>query len=134
MNINDVYPSKYLKASDLQGKEITVTMDRVEEESVGQDGDTKPVLYFQGKQKGIVLNKTNSNNIMGAYGAETDNWSGKQIVLYSTYVDFAGKSVEAIRCRAARAVQTTKGGKQSLKHPETTHATDAHLNDEGPFT
>ena len=70
-------------------------------ESVGQDShDTKPVLHFQGAQKGMVLNKTNANVITILYGDETDNWIGKQIELYPTQTDFRGEIVDCIRCRA----------------------------------
>lgn len=99
MNINGAFPSTYLKAADLQGRTVTVTMDHVKIEEVG-DGP-KPVLYFQGKEKGLVLNKTNSNNIAFIYGPETDHWQGNPIQLFPTMVDFQGKSVEAIRVRGA---------------------------------
>jgi hypothetical protein len=97
MNINTVFPSKYLRASDLQGREITVTISHLTMEEF--DGDPKPVAYFVGKEKGVALNKTNSTNIASAYGPETDDWQGKSVILYPAWVDFQGKSVEAIRIR-----------------------------------
>lgn len=75
MDINGVFPSKYLKAADLQGKDVTLTIEEVSVEDVGGQGDasdSKPVLFFQGKEKGLVLNKTNANTISGMYGPETD--------------------------------------------------------------
>ncbi len=95
MNINDTFPSKYLKASDLQGRHIAVTIERVVMETVGEDH--RPIVYFAGKQKGLVLNKTNANTIAGMYGPETDNWQGRTITLFSAQVDFQGRAVEAIR-------------------------------------
>jgi hypothetical protein len=97
MNINDQFPSKFLKASDLDGKQVIVTMRDCIVESIGED--RRPVLYFVGKDKGVVLNKTNANNIGDAYGQDTDEWVGKKVVLYTAYVDFQGKSMEAIRIR-----------------------------------
>ena len=35
-NINDAFPSNYLKASDLQGREVIVTIDRVDFEPVAK--------------------------------------------------------------------------------------------------
>lgn len=95
MNINSAFPSTYLKADDLQGKRVAVTMDRVQMEDVG--GDHKPVLYFVGKDRGLVLNKTNASIIAEMYGAETDNWLGKKITLYPARVEFQGRIVTAIR-------------------------------------
>ena len=98
MRISDAFPSNYLKASDLQGRAVTVTIDRIAMEEIA-GGEHKPVIYFQGKDKGVVLNKTNANNISALYGDDTDQWSGKQVELFSAWVDFQGKSVEAIRMR-----------------------------------
>jgi hypothetical protein len=101
MNINNLFPSNYLKAADLQGREVEVIMDRVAMEDIG--GDHKAVLYFQHKEKGVVLNKTNSTNIASIYGPETDGWNGRKVTLYSAWVDFQGRSVEAIRIRGPQA-------------------------------
>jgi hypothetical protein len=97
MNINESFPSKYLKASDLKGHEVKVTISRVVPEKIGDD--TKPVLYFKGKEKGVVMNKTNANRIAARYGYETDEWSGQDIILYPDMVEFQGQTMEAIRVR-----------------------------------
>lgn len=98
MNINEAFPSKYLKAADLQGRNVTVKISHVQEEQIG--ADNKQILYFQGKERGVVLNKTNANNIATLYGCETDDWHGKEITLVEAMVDFQGKSVPAIRMKA----------------------------------
>jgi hypothetical protein len=65
--------------------------------------DNRPVLFFLGKEKGVVLNKTNANNIALAYGDDTEDWQGKEIVLFPAMVDYQGKTVESIRVRAPQA-------------------------------
>ena len=102
MRITDAFPSDYLKAADLQGREITVAMTSVKMETVGKDKDMLPVLYFQGKAKGLVLNKTNANTIAALYGDDTDNWGGGEILLYEAMVEYQGKMGPAIRVRAPR--------------------------------
>lgn len=107
MNINEAFPSKYLKAPDLNGGSPTVTISHVALEEVG-DGERKPCVYFVGKEKGVVLNKTNATNISEVYGPDTDDWTGKKVTLFTAWVDFNGRSVESIRIRkpdAARAAQ-----------------------------
>lgn len=99
MNINDLYPSKYLSASDLQGREVEVTIGNVVIEEVGKDKEKRPILYFQGKQKGVVLNKTNAHNVGVIYGPDTEAWVGQRVTLFVVWTDFQGKSVEAIRIR-----------------------------------
>ena len=101
MNINDAFPSNYLKASDLGEAQPVVTIDRVEVEPVGRGKEMKPVIYFAGKQKGMVLNKTNSKKIADIAGSpDTDDWHGIQIKLFATEVDFQGETVEAIRIKS----------------------------------
>ena len=108
-NINDAFPSNYLKASDLKGQQPTVTIQRVEFEPVGQKKEMKPVLYFVGKEKGMVLNKTNSKTIVSLTGSpETSDWDGFAIKLYTAHVEFQGEPVESIRIKAAGAPAARK--------------------------
>ena len=100
MNINEQFTSKYLKASDLQGRDVTVKMGRVEQEKIGDD--QKLILYFQGKERGMVLNRTNANAIADVYGGETNDWYGQTIILFEQMVDFQGKRVPGLRVRAPR--------------------------------
>lgn len=113
MHISTAFPSEYLKAADLQGRNISVVIERVEMRDVGDD--TKPVIYFRGKERGVVLNKTNANNIAMAYGDDTDAWTGKEVILYETMVDFQGRSVQAIRIRPPMAKDRISTGKPALK-------------------
>jgi hypothetical protein len=72
-------------------------MSQVTMETIGED--ERPVLYFRGKDKGLVLNKTNANTIAYAFGDETQDWRDGEIVLFETMVDFQDKTMPAIRCR-----------------------------------
>lgn len=110
VNINDVFPSKWLKASDVDA-DVLVTINGVTMEDVGDD-DRKPVVWFKETDKGMVLNKTNSNNIASLYSPETDNWNGRQMVLATAMVDFQGKSMRALRLYPPKTVTQApnKGG------------------------
>jgi arabinogalactan endo-1,4-beta-galactosidase len=132
MNINDQFPSKYLKASDLQGRNVTVKMARVEHEKIGDD--EKPILYFQGKERGVVLNKTNANNIAAIYGYETDDWYGKEITLVEAMVDFQGKSVPAIRMKAPpRSAPPVRREDPISSGPASKPMAAADMDDDIPF-
>lgn len=99
-NINDAFPSNYIKASDLKGNEAIVTIERVEFEAVGREKEMKGVVYFKGKQKGMVLNKTNAKKIIEISGsAITEEWPGTQIKLYPTETEFGGETVDCIRIK-----------------------------------
>lgn len=119
MKVSDAFPSNYIKASDLNGKAALAIMDRAEFEMIGDD--RKLILYFKGKDKGLVTNKTNANTIAAIYGDDTDDWLGKEIVLFEAYVDFQGKTVPAIRVRAPK-----KGNAKPAPEPE-------HHDSDAPF-
>ncbi len=99
MKISDAFASKYIKAADLQGRRVSVTISHVTVENVGKEDkpENKPVVYFTGKDKGLVLNKTNGEQISSMYGDETDTWLDKVIELFTQKVPFNGQMVDAIR-------------------------------------
>lgn len=135
MNINQAFPSKYLKASDLNDQTVTVTISDIKIEQVGQDRDTKPVAYFQGKTKGLVLNKTNSRKIASIAGSpETDDWVGVQIAIFPTETEFAGESVECIRVKAAKGTRTVEPERQQTPPTAAPPQTAAAVTDDDiPF-
>ena len=101
MKINQAFPSKYIKAADLAGKEFTLTIAKVQIEDVGGQGneEDRPVMYFAGRSKGMVLNRTNATAIAHRYGDDTDNWTNKEIIVYPDTVMFQGKMVDCVRVR-----------------------------------
>ncbi len=101
MKIMNAFPSKYLRAADLEDQEKLVTMKHVQIEEIS-GSEHKPVLYFAEENKGMVLNKTNSKIIAKAYGDDTESWPGKKVVMYPAMVDLRGDMVEAIRLRTPR--------------------------------
>jgi hypothetical protein len=94
---SQVFPKKYLKVDDLNGHRVTVIIDHVKMEEVGDD--EKPVAYFEDNQaKPLVLNLTNWSMIEEiARNEDTDKWVGVKIVLYPSKTDFNGKRVPCIR-------------------------------------
>ncbi len=141
MNINEAFPSKYLKASDIPEEGQTVVIASIDEEEVGKDKEVRPVLYFEGEDKGIILNKTNATNISKLYGYETDDWIGKKVQLGTAWVDFQGQSVEAIRIYPPkRSSANAPLGKQATqREPEPAGAREfaprgGDLDDEIPFS
>ena len=92
MKISDAFPSKYLKADDLGNQRITLTIMAVTMEDIG-DKEFKLVMRFMGKEKGMVLNKTNATLCGTVWGDETNDWQGKQLELYAQPVMFQGRQV-----------------------------------------
>lgn len=80
MNIENVYPSRYMNAASLE-KEVDLTFNSLVIETM-PDGQEKLVAYFNEIEKGLVINKTNLLTIDQLYGSETDRWLGKKISLF----------------------------------------------------
>jgi hypothetical protein len=96
--LDKLYPSKYLQSSDLNGKSVTVKIDRVALEEVGQKKEWKPVIYFMRAKKAMVLNVTNARMIESAYGDDYENaWHGKAVILTVEKVSFQGKVTDGLR-------------------------------------
>lgn len=96
MDILSQFPGKYLKAADFPAPR-SLTINRVHNEMVGQEKDSKPVIYFDGEDRGIVLNKTNANTLAQLHGRDTTKWSGKSVECYATKVQFGMEMVDSIR-------------------------------------
>jgi hypothetical protein len=96
------YPSDFLGAHDLNGLEVRVEIEKVEREVItGSDGkkDEKPVVWFKGKKKRMVLCKTNAKSIAARHGNDTEGWLGKGITIYPTTCMAYGQKVECIRVK-----------------------------------
>lgn len=106
MRVNELHPTKYLSAGDLNEEKIIVTIRTVEMEEVGNEDEKsdKPVLYFEEIEKGMVINKTNTSTIATLYGGDTDEWVGEKITLFPTYTTFNKQNVACIRVEPKRPV------------------------------
>jgi hypothetical protein len=102
MKLTEAFPSKWLKAADLDGQPRLVTIEGVKLEAVEEGKPAKPVIVLRGMTQGLVLNKTNGNTLAAFLGDDTDTWTGKKIVLYPTQAEFQGKLVDCIRVRAPK--------------------------------
>lgn len=100
--LTDIYQSKWLSAADLKNQEVIATIAGVTTDEFEADGkkSVKLVCKFQGVDKALILNKTNSFTIKEISGQDdTDNWPGTVICLYPTMVQFGTKMTEAIRIK-----------------------------------
>lgn len=101
VNINQIFQSDYLKADDfggIEGRPVLATISHTTIETMN-DNTQKICLHLRDYDKGILLNKTNATTIAAYAGPDTDEWGGKQVVIYVAMVDYQGKSTEGIRLR-----------------------------------
>ena len=101
-----MFPSKYLKAADLNGDPLVVTIVSAPLETLknpeGKE-QTKTVLYFRGTKKLLPLNLTNWDSVADVTGeSDSENWAGCKIELYPATTEMKGKTVDCIRVRAPK--------------------------------
>lgn len=110
MDYRLLFDDDWLKAIHLGSKERRVKIEKVEQGQLENKGKKtrKPVIVFaeagfpkgsDGKQLRLAANKTNAKVIARAYGNDTADWIGREIILYPTQTDMAGDTVDCIRVK-----------------------------------
>lgn len=103
VDLATAYSSKYLKHQDVGMAEYTVVIRDCMIEDVGTDQkpEQKPVLYFEQADKGLVLNRTNADELHALFGSyDTDIMKGQQIILFTVATtNPAGQPTRGIRLR-----------------------------------
>jgi hypothetical protein len=70
-----LFDRDYIASFDLQGRDVAVTISKViggELTAVGGRKSRKPILYFAGKERGMICNKTNAKTIAALFGNFTE--------------------------------------------------------------
>lgn len=95
--------SKWLTYVHLDGKDVTVTIAKVEGgEVVGEAGRKakKPVLFFEGHKLPYAASNTSCKTIESLYGPDPRKWAGKKITLFPTTTTMkGGETAGCIRVR-----------------------------------
>lgn len=106
LKLNDCFPSKYIKADDLEDDTVVTIKKVVIEELESKDGKNqdKPVMYFKEFEKGLVVNRTNWTIIAKQHGEDSELWTNKQIILFAMDVEAFGEMVSAIRVKPPRKI------------------------------
>jgi hypothetical protein len=91
MKTSQMVQSKYLKKEDFPQPEI-LTVKFVSLEEVSKS-DSRWVVYFLEKTKGIILNITKIRQLEAGFGDDTDNWIGKRIKVSNDPTVMMGQQV-----------------------------------------
>lgn len=119
-DFDDLYGSKYFSVTDLHGQTPRRKIGKVDVcELKEKDGSTKRkfVLYFEGEDKALVLNKTNAQKLASAFTKDRAKWIGVGVELYAEMTSL-GK--EGVRLRPLQPATATT--------PKT-----GDMNDQIPF-
>lgn len=90
LDYDQLFPGRFMKAGDFQGKDVTMTIDSIELEDLPQDKGadrTRGIIGFQKTKKKLVLNRTNGECIKAMFGRDTGEWIGKRVTLWPAPFD-----------------------------------------------
>ena len=106
MHVDLMFPSRYLKAADLQGEPIHLTIVEVIRDKVQMANGTKQekyILRFKETEKELILNKTNAKGVAKVLSEpRAINWPGSKVTLKPTQCEAFGEIVDCIRVEQLR--------------------------------
>lgn len=81
---DQLYPGRFLKAGELLGKQVTLTIKSVDlDELEGDKGKkVKGIISFDGTPKQLALNRTNGTCLREMFGRMLPAWVGKRVTLF----------------------------------------------------
>lgn len=95
---SEMIVSKFLRKEDFDEDQVC-TIKTVSLEEVAQ-GESKWVVFFRERDKGMVLNLTSIKVLEQAFGDDTDHWIGNKVMIYvDPNVSFQGRVVGGLRLR-----------------------------------
>ncbi len=106
MNWEAMFPGKYIKSAEFNGKDVTLTVKGVVLEDLPDDkgGNKKRgVVSFNETPKALVINRTNATCFAKMFGPETNGWLGKRVTLFAAPFNdpFTGEVGTATRVRGS---------------------------------
>jgi hypothetical protein len=107
MRRDDVFPSRYLKAADLNGRarvlEIAEAPLQAFKNANGEE-KSKTVLYFVNEKKCLPLNMVNWDAVASICGDDTKNWPTGKVEVFPSTTSLGGKTgIACIRIRPPTA-------------------------------
>jgi hypothetical protein len=90
---NDMLESKYIQKTDLT-QPTRLTVAGCERKDIGQENkpEFRWVVAFEGEWKPLILNRTNTDAFFDGLGEDSNDWIGKQIILFNDMsVEYQGK-------------------------------------------
>jgi hypothetical protein len=114
VNYDDLFPGRFMKAGSMRGRDVTLTIDHVEIESLaGEKGEEiKAILHFRERNKlgqpcQLVVCKTNGECIKAMFGKNLADWSAKRVTFYPGTDRLGKETVDAIRVRGSPDITET---------------------------
>lgn len=84
VDFDELYPGRFIKAGELQGKKVTLTIQSVDLDELEGDAGKKikGIVSFTETGKSLALNKTNGICLRAMFGRKLSDWEGKRVTLF----------------------------------------------------
>lgn len=85
VDFDQLYPGRFIKAGELLGKKVTLTIADVDLEDLqGEDGKpkAKAIVSFKETEKMLVTCKTNGICLKEMFGKSIAEWIGKRVTIF----------------------------------------------------
>lgn len=120
MDFAKLFPGRFIKSADFEGKDVTLTVKSVKAEEI--DDKAKAIMRFEETKRELVLNRTNAEAIALCFGRNIEDWVGKRVTFYSATIKdpFGEGDISATRVRGSPditkpASATVQRGRKTLR-------------------
>lgn len=117
--VNQYFPSKYLTGDDVAGAHVPVVIKEYKLEQVKNPKkgttQTRLLLYFDGKDKGLIVAKTRANELKILFGDNPKDLIGKEIMLYTKKEKSFGQVKNIIHIRGKDVVPDYVPGEDAVE-------------------
>lgn len=116
LTFDQLYPGTFIKAGEMHGKPVTLTIKSVAQESIeGDDGTEKlkVVITFVEIGRKWIANKTNGLRLRAMFGNDSDDWIGKRVTIFPEHNSMS-ESGFAIRVKGSPDLERTMVFDQKL--------------------
>ena len=131
MRTGDFFKSRFLKPVDFSEPKVVVVAD-VGTKIFRDSPEPKPIVYFKGVQKPLILNKTNTQFLEDASGTDVmTDWAGTKAEIFATSVEVSGQTKPCLRLRAPDQAELPTRRPVKPSEPHVNGYDD--MDDEIPF-
>jgi hypothetical protein len=110
-DLKNAYGGQYLSQEDIGDRRVKAKILKVRNAELKGENGTKPkfVIWFSNIDKGMVLNTTNKNVLVDAFGRAPADWIGKDVgILVDPNVSYQGKRCGGLRLRVLNQIAPPK--------------------------
>lgn len=108
MHYEKLFPGRFIKSADFDGKDVTLTVKNVRAEEI--DDKTKAIMRFEETKRELVLNRTNAEALRVCFGPQVEAWVGKRVTFFPATIKdpFGEGEISAIRVRGSPDITEPK--------------------------